>query len=178
MFSGALTYRNAIVFGIFPDIDGQNFWEILNDESFQPGTLAGLHNIKIFDKLVPVEVTYHPEQPEAGLEKITILTDRATRGLVVLTAEAVSNWTPEKDRLEVIQTEVDTVANNLLSSRNKFETHIKFRTTTENLLLFNQLCRIYNIVTFFDSNPPKQFGRKHVNYARANVHNIGGRMRV
>ena len=78
----------------------------------------------------------------------------------MLTAEAVSNWTPEKDRLEVIQTEVDTVANSLLSSQNKFETHIKFRTTTENLLLFNQLCRIYNIVTFFDSNPPKQFGRK------------------
>jgi hypothetical protein len=150
----------AITYGFGPDIDGQNFWEILNDESFQPGTLAGLHSIKIFDKLVPVEVTYHPEQPEAGLEKITILTDRATRGLVVLTAEAVSNWTPEKDRLEVIPTEVDTIANNMLSSRKKFETHIKFRTTTENLLLFNQLCRIYNIVTFFDSNPPKQFGRK------------------
>ena len=150
----------GITYGFGPYIDGQNFWEILNDESFQPGKLAGLHNIKIFDKLIPMEVTFRPEQPEEGLEKLTIFTDRATRGLVVLTAEAVSNWIPEGKRLEVIPTEVDTVASSLLSSQNKFETHIKFRTTTENLLLFNYICRIYNIVTYFDNNPPKHFGRK------------------
>ena len=150
----------AVTYGFGPYIDSHNFWEILNDESFQPGILAGLQSIKIFDKLVPVEVTFQPLQADDGQEKHTVYTDRATRGLVVLTVEAVSNRIPEGQRLEVIPTEVDTIATSLLNSQYKFETHIKFRTTTENLLLFNHICRIYNIITFFDNNPPRQFGKK------------------
>jgi hypothetical protein len=150
----------AVTYGFGPLVDHTNFNEILNDRSFQPGATASLQKIKIFDKLVPVEVLFKPLMPEAGLETLKINTDRATRGLVVLTAEAISKNITEEERLEVIPTEVDTIANSLLNSKFKFETHLKFRTTTENLLLFSHVLRKYQIVTFWDNNPPKHFGQK------------------
>ena len=87
-------------------VTATNFNELVSDSFYDPDKTVGLQAIKIFDKKVPAIVTFCPKNSE----KVTIDTDLATRGLVVMSLEAVSKKVSEEDRLTIVGTEEATKA--------------------------------------------------------------------
>lgn len=138
-----------------PLVTAANFNEMVSDKFFDPDKTVGLQSIKIFDSKIPVLVTFCPKNSA----KVAVETDLTTRGLVVLSLEAVSKKILEEDRLSIVVTEEATKASSFFS--NNRELQIKFRTTEENCKLFKMLEEMFSFNIYFDLNPASSYaGRK------------------
>lgn len=135
-------------------VTAQNFNELVSDSFYDSDKTVGLQSIKIFDQKVPAIVTFCPRNSE----KVTIDTDLATRGLVVMSLEAVSKKVSEEDRLSVIETVEATKASAFY--RNNREVQIKFRTTIENCKLFDKINKEYKLRIYYDNNPASRYAGK------------------
>ena len=136
-------------------VTATNFNELVSDSFYDPDKTVGLQAIKIFDKKVPAVVTFCPKNSE----KVTIDTDLATRGLVVMSLEAVSKKVSEDDRLTIVGTGEATKAAAFYN--NNREVQIKFRTTIENCKLFDKIKKEYKLQIYYDNNPASRYvGKK------------------
>ena len=137
-----------------PLVTADNFNEMVSDKFFDPDITVGLQSIKIFDTKIPVMVTFCPK----NYTKVVVETDLTTRGLVVLSLEAVSKKVLEEDRLSIIVTEEATKASSFFS--NNRELQIKFRTTEENCKLFKLLEEMFSLHVYYDLNPASSYAGK------------------
>jgi hypothetical protein len=80
----------------------ENFNELITDSFFTTNN-TGIQSIKIFDTKITSRVTYHTDVNGVGKDYI-VDTDRASRGIVLFSLEAVTSPVPEEKRLEAIIT--------------------------------------------------------------------------
>jgi len=135
-------------------VTASNFNELVSDSFYDPDKTVGVQSIKIFDRKVPVSVTFCPQNSD----KVTVDTDLATRGIVVLSLEAVSQKVSEEDRLSIVVTEEATKASAFY--KNNKEVHIKFCTSVENCKLFDKISREYKLRIYYDNNPASRYAGK------------------
>jgi hypothetical protein len=139
----------------------ENFAETAYDMAFQKKTIRGLEKIMVYDRAVPIQITFTPLGNNEE-EKWEVVTDYSTRGATVVSLAARSEMnadTPIK-QIQIPDGEWK-VGKKRQRLEQGFDTTLKYKfyTTAQNLKFFQELRNAYGTTVQKDKHPPVKSGK-------------------